>query len=261
MKILLTGHKGFIGSHMLTALEADGHDVSTYEWGELLPSIMEQDWVIHVGANSSTVERDVDLVLRQNYDFTRQLFNACKTYGVNLQYSSSASVYGLVSTFEEDAPPDPRNPYAWSKYLIERYHTQHQGGNTVQGFRYFNVYGPEGEAHKGDQASPYYKFTNQAQTTGKIKLFKGSDQFQRDFIHVSKIVDMHLQFLNIKASGIWNMGTGRTKSFQEVAKEVADMYNADIEYIDMPQVLKGNYQAYTCADVTKLNSTLEAWQK
>ena len=86
MNILLTGHQGFIGQHMLRALEAQGHYVSTYEWGDnTLPSVMEQDWVIHIGGNSSTVERDIDKILTQNYDFSRQIFNACKTYGVNLQ--------------------------------------------------------------------------------------------------------------------------------------------------------------------------------
>ena len=119
MKILLTGHKGFIGSHMLTALEAHGHDVSVYEWGEQLPSIMEQDWVIHTGAISSTTERDLDKIMRQNVDFTRQLFDACKTYGVNMQYSSSASLYGMGTDFSETATLDPRTTYAWSKYLCE----------------------------------------------------------------------------------------------------------------------------------------------
>jgi ADP-L-glycero-D-manno-heptose 6-epimerase len=253
MKILLTGHRGFIGGHMLRALEAQGHSVSTFEWGDgAMPSVMEQDWVVHMGAISSTVERDVDKVLRQNYEFSRQLFDACKTYGVNLQYSSSASVYGLISNFREVSPVDPRNPYAWSKYLTERYHTQHQGGNTVQGFRYFNVYGPDGEEHKGSQASPFMQFKRQAETTGRIELFEGSSRYRRDFIHVSKIVDMHLKFLDVPESGIWNMGTGKTMSF----REIAETFNAEIVEIPMPEVLKSNYQEYTCADVTKLHSTL-----
>ena len=173
MKILLTGHKGFIGSYMLKALEKQGHDVDTFDWDDgYMPNVMEQDWVIHMGAISSTTERDIDKVLRQNYDFSRQLYNNCKTFGVNLQYSSSASVYGLVSTFREDAILEPKTPYAWSKYLFERYHAQHQGGNIVQGFRYFNVYGPEGEEHKGNQASPYMQFKNQALVDGEIKVFK-----------------------------------------------------------------------------------------
>ena len=252
MNILLTGYKGFIGSHMLTALESAGHNVSTYEWGEVLPGIIDQDWVIHIGAISSTTERDIDKVLRQNFDFSCQLYDVCKTFGVNFQYSSSASVYGLVSTFREDAPPDPRTPYAWSKYLFERYVQGHSGGNIVQGFRYFNVYGPEGEEHKGDQASPFSKFKKQAEETGRITVFEGSEQFHRDFIHVSKIVDTHLKFLNVGESGIWNVGTGKTMSFMDVAKS----FNVPIDIIPMPENIKDSYQKYTCADLTKLRTVV-----
>jgi len=258
MNILLTGYKGFIGSHMLTALQRAGHNVSTYEWGEgPLPSVMEQEWVIHIGAISSTTERDIDKVLRQNFDFSRQLYDVCKTFGVNFQYSSSASVYGLTSSFKEDSPVDPRTPYAWSKYLFERYVRDHPSGAVVQGFRYFNVYGPEGEEHKGDQASPHYKFTKQAIAYGRIKIFEGSDTYQRDFIHVSDIVDYHLKFLDIPASGVYNLGTGKTKSFFDVAMEIGQRYPSIIEHIPMPEVLKSNYQKYTCADMAKTNEMVQ----
>ena len=256
MNILLTGHKGFIGSHMLTALEAAGHCVSTYEWGEVLPSVMEQDWVIHIGAISSTTERDVDKVFRQNFDFSCQLYNACKTYGVNFQYSSSSSVYGLNTDFKESAPVDPRTPYAWSKYLFERYVRDHPAGAVVQGFRYFNVYGPEGEEHKGDQASPYYKFTKQAQIKSRIALFDNSRNYHRDFIHVSEVVNAHLKFLEIKESGLWNLGTGKTKSFYDIAIEIGNKYPSVIENIAMPKELEQSYQKYTCADMTKFNATV-----
>lgn len=256
MNILLTGYKGFIGSHMLTALESAGHNVSTYEWGESLPSVMEQDWVIHMGAISSTVERDVDKVLRQNYDFSRQLYTACKSYGVNFQFSSSASVYGLISSFREDAPVDPCTPYAFSKYLVERYIRDHPMGATTQLFRYFNVYGPEGEEHKGDQASPYAKFKQQAITQGRIQLFENSERYCRDFIHVSKVVETHMKFLDIPASGLWNLGTGTTRSFKQVADEIATRYNVPIEYIPMPSELAQSYQKYTCADTTELDKYL-----
>jgi ADP-L-glycero-D-manno-heptose 6-epimerase len=253
MKILLTGYKGFIGSHILTALETQGHDVSVYDWGESLPSIMEQDWVIHTGAISSTTERDLDKIMRQNVDFTRQLFDACKTYGVNMQYSSSASLYGMGTDFSETAPLDPRTPYAWSKYLCEYYHRQHQGGNTVQGFRYFNVYGPEGEEHKGKQASPYAQFKRQAEETGQIAVFEGSDQFLRDFVHVSQVVEAHIKFLNVKESGIWNVGTGQPRSFMSVAEE----FGVPITTVPMPAILKDSYQRYTCADMTRYNNTVK----
>jgi ADP-L-glycero-D-manno-heptose 6-epimerase len=252
MKILLTGYKGFIGSHMFRALEAHGHHVSVYDWGEILPSVMEQDWVIHMGAISSTTERNIEKVMQQNVDFTQQLYQACHTFGVNFQYASSASVYGLVSTFREDAELDPRTPYAWSKYLTERYIQRHPMGPRAQIFRYFNVYGPEGEEHKGSQASPYAQFKRQAEETGRIQVFEGSDRFLRDFVPVSKIVDTHLKFLTVKESGIWNVGTGQPRSFMAVAEE----FGVPIETVPMPAILKDSYQKYTCADMTRYNTTV-----
>jgi len=252
MKILLTGHKGFIGQHMLKELESGGHDVDVYEWGNVLPSVLDKDWVIHLGAISSTTERDIDKILVQNYDFTRQLFDVCKIHGVNLQYASSASVYGMGADFRETAPPDPRTPYAWSKYLFERYHQQHQGGNIVQGFRYFNVYGPEGEEHKGRQGSPFYQFQQQALNIGRIEIFQGSENHRRDFVHVSQVIDMQLKFLKIADSGIWNIGSGKTLSF----REIAETFDCEIVEIPIPEILKSSYQTYTCADMTKTYRTL-----
>lgn len=139
--------------------------------------------------------------------------------------------------------------------MFERYALKRQelgASYRIQGFRYFNVYGPEGEEHKGSQASPHSQFQRQAQDTGKIRVFENSDQYRRDFVHVSKIVDAHLKFLEVEQSGIWNVGTGTTQSFLDVAKT----FNVSLEEIPMPEVLKNSYQSYTCADMTKYNSTL-----
>jgi ADP-L-glycero-D-manno-heptose 6-epimerase len=177
---------------------------------------------------------------------------ACQVAGVNLQYSSSASVYGPTINFNEDAPVSPQSPYAWSKYLFDRHVKINRFDKIiVQGFRYFNVYGPH-EDHKGDQASPYYKFEKQAKETGVIKLFEGSENFKRDFVPVETVVDVHEKFFNVKESGVWNIGTGKPKSFTEVANEIAEKYNAKIEYIPMPENIAKQYQAYTCADLTNL---------
>lgn len=256
MRILITGNRGFIGKNMIHALK-DEHDLYFFEWGEDYPLINGLDLVIHLGANSSTTERDVEKIMRQNYDFSVWLLHECMTWKVRLQYSSSASVYGGNTKFGESDPADPRSPYAWSKYLFDKYVTDRldQFKIPVQGFRYFNVYGP-GEEHKGDQASPYFKFTEQAKRTGVIKLFKGSKNYLRDFVHVSKVVDVHKQFFAVKESGIWNVGTGTPRSFQDVAEEIASKYDARIEYIPMPAHLKLQYQKYTCADLSRLNNTI-----
>jgi ADP-L-glycero-D-manno-heptose 6-epimerase len=216
---------------------------------------MMQDCVVHVGAISSTTETDIEKIMRQNVDFSIQLYNACKTYGVNLQYSSSASLYGMGTDFTETAQLDPRTPYAWSKYLCEYHHRQHQSGNTVQGFRYFNVYGNH-EEHKGSQGSPVSQFSRQA-AAGTIKLFHNSNEYLRDFVAVEDVCRMHVEFIKrVKESGIWNIGTGKPVSFEHVAQLIAKKTNAQIEYIDMPEILKKSYQAYTCADLTKLTATI-----
>ncbi len=257
MRVLVTGYKGFIGQNLVQYVyDNTDWSVDLYEWGDSnMPSVMEQDWVIHIGAISSTTERDLDKVMRQNVDFTRQLFNACKTYGVNFQYSSSASLYGFGTDFAETARLDPRTPYAWSKYLCEYYHRQHQGGNTVQGFRYFNVYGNY-EGHKGSQGSPISQFSSQAED-GKIKLFHNSGNYLRDFIAVEDICRVHVEYIKrVKESGIWNIGTGKANSFQYVADLISRKNDSPIEYVDMPEILKSSYQTYTCADTSKLEDSI-----
>jgi ADP-L-glycero-D-manno-heptose 6-epimerase len=263
MKILVTGDRGFIGGHLARSLSADGHEVVTYEWGEPRFTLSGIEKVCHIGAISATTERDVEKVMRQNYDFSCELLDRCMTAGIDFQYSSSASVYGLNLEFKESSPVDPRTPYAWSKYMFERYAAGRQAyadynGYTIQGFRYFNVYGPEGEEHKGSQASPFQQFKSQAQATGEIRLFENSDQYLRDFVHVSEVVAAHKRFFQVKESGVWNVGTGQPRSFASVAEHVAQDYLAKIIEIAMPDVLKSSYQSYTCADMTKFNNTLKA---
>lgn len=251
MKILITGYKGFIGQNMVNALKND-HDLSYYEWGDEPPEFEGLDWCIHLGAISSTNERDVEKVMKQNHDFSCIVLMACQIHNVNLQYASSASVYGSYKNFSENAPKNPQSPYAWSKYLFDRHvETQYFQNICVQGFRYFNVYGPH-ENHK-DQPSPYHKFTKQAKETGEIKIFQGSDHYLRDFIHVNDVINIHKKFFNIKESGIWNVGSGKPKSFKQIAEEVSQQYPAKIVEIPFPEELKSQYQTYTCADLTKIN--------
>lgn len=251
MKILVTGHQGFIGGHMLTRLSS--HEVTTYEWGQTLPDLSGLDWVVHIGGISSTTDRDVEKIMRQNLDFSQELLDRCCAAGVNFQYSSSASIYGLGRDFRESAPVDPRTPYAWSKYLFERYAAKKQAiaDIMIQGFRYFNVYGA-GEEHKGAQASPFTQFRLQAEQNGHIRLFRGSESYWRDFVPVQTVVDTQVKFFDVAESGVWNVGTGQIQSFAQIAAE----FDVPVVLIDMPLELSYSYQTYTCADLTRLSATL-----
>jgi ADP-L-glycero-D-manno-heptose 6-epimerase len=263
LKILITGNRGFIGSHFEEFWRSTGiHDVVTYEWQEdALPRVEGVDWVFHLGAISATTERDVTKVMKQNYDFSVWLYEECRKYNVDMQWASSASVYGGNTNryFSEYDPVDPRSPYSWSKYFFEHYVEKNPTHRKCQGFRYFNVYGPEGEAHKGSQASPFCQFKRQAETNGIIKVFEGSEEMRRDFVHVSELINVQFQFINqdVKENGIWNIGMGTTMSFMDVAKKYANQYGALIQEIPMPENLKASYQYYTCADLTKLRQTIQ----
>lgn len=262
MKILITGNKGFIGGHAVRVFREAGHDVWTYEWEEqTLPRVDGLDWVLHFGAISSTTERDVDRVMRQNYEFSVWLYEECRKHDVDLQWSSSASVYGNGTEFKESSPVDPRSPYSWSKYLFERYTEKNPTHRICQGFRYFNVHGEghnDGESHKLGQSSPHHQFSLQAAAQGVIRVFEGSENMRRDFVPVRRVVEVHKMFIDgqIDESGIWNIGTGKATSFMDVAKKYANQYGAIIQEIAMPENLKSSYQYYTCADLTKLQITL-----
>ncbi len=259
MKVLITGHKGFIGQNLVNYIKKHTDwEVNGWEWGDsVFPTVDGNDWVIHLGAISSTTEQNIDKILERNLEFSQRLYTACQRLYVNLQYASSASVYGLESDFKESTKVNPVTPYAWSKYLFDRWvHQQNHSFNClVQGFRYFNVYG-NNETHKVGQASPISTFTQQAKELGKIKLFHGSEAYLRDFIAVEDICRLHLEFINRNVSGIWNFGTGKPTSFEDVAVAVSKRYGGTLEYINMPDNLRAGYQKYTCADITKLEDTL-----
>ena len=244
--IIVTGSKGFIGRNFLKAFE-DTDDVIIPVDSDIIEWMVDgfKDWhkvdlVIHQGAISSTVEKDIDKIHYYNVHLTLKLFEKCIKYGIPVKYASSASVYGnLQGVF------NPLNYYAISKLQIDYWVQDNiEEFSLIQGFRYFNVYG-NGEGDKGDQASPVSKFTKQVKETGKLKLFEGSDKFHRDFVCVDDIV--HLVLNNRKRSGIYDLGTSNPVSFQHVAECVAKKYNGEIEYVPFPDHLKGKYQDYTRA--------------
>ena len=254
MKILVTGHEGFIGRNMLAWCAAEeGWQVDGYEWHPTeRPDVSSYDYVIHLGAIADMTCKDVEAIMRQNLEFSQWLFNECNHHGVHLQYASSSSVYGDSKDFSETAQCYPQTPYAWSKYLFDRWWPQQDVKIMVQGFRYFNVYG-DGEAHKGSQASPVTQFRKQAKEQGFIKLFEDSNSYFRDFICVEDVCRVHVEFIkSVKKSGIFNVGTGKTYSFQQVADLISDKQ----QYIPMPEILKNSYQTYTCSDNTELENMI-----
>lgn len=262
MKILVTGHRGFIGQNLIEHL-TDEYEITTYDIldGYKRPKdlgLSEVRKVIHLGAISSTIETDIQKVMDLNVSWSIELFEECVKRGIDFQWASSASVYGRsVSTFRENQLMHPDSLYAKSKMLVETYITTHsQQDISWQGFRYFNVHG-QYEDHKGAQASPYHQFTKQAKETGIIRIFDGSENYLRDFVPVEVVCDYHEKFLSKRVCGIFNIGTGEPKSFLQVAEEVASVYSAKIETIPFPNKLKNQYQSYTCADMTLTNTLLQ----
>lgn len=260
MRLLVTGHRGFIGSRAVEHFSSK-HQVDVYEWHATeRPQVENYDWVLHFGGVSSTTERDVEKILGMNFDFTTWLYDQCCAAGVNLQYASSASVYGDTDHFREDGAVNPQSPYAWSKYLIERYIRNHPTSwIQVQGFRYFNVYG-SGEDHKS-QPSPHTAFRRQVKEQGHISLFVGERESRRDFVPVERVLEVQEKFLEIPESGVWNIGSGRATSFRDIAERVSLETGAPILEKPLPSAMGSQYQWYTCADLTHLNSTLARYGK
>ncbi len=255
MRILVTGHRGFIGGHAVRHF-SQSHQVDTYDWHPTeRPTVENYDWVLHFGGISSTTEKDVDKIMGMNYDFTVWLYDQCRRSGTNLQYSSSASVYGNTDHFREDGPVDPQSPYAWSKYLTERYIKANPSTSTVaQGFRYFNVYGSD----EGDkpQPSPHTAFRRQAES-GSITLYVSDREPLRDFVPVERVIQVQEKFLSIPESGVWNIGSGETRSFRDIAQEVSLETGVPITEKSLPNNMAAQYQWYTCANLDHLNATLE----
>jgi len=245
--IILTGAKGFIGKNFLKEINEEVIEVEKEDAFKFISGFNKWDKVsliLHQGAISSTVEKDIRTLHHNNVAFTLFLFERAIQYGIPVKYASSASVYGNQT--KKLKVINPLNYYAITKLQIDYFVQDNLDKfSSIQGFRYFNVYG-EGEDHKGDQASPISKFTKQIKETGKLKLFKGSDKFLRDFVYVDDVVNIVLN--NEAPSGIYDLGTGSPISFQEVAELVVQKEKGEIEYIDFPEHLKGKYQTYTCAD-------------
>jgi len=214
------------------------------------------DAVFHQGACSSTTEWDGKYMMDNNYQYSKDILHYCLDRSIPFLYASSAATYGSQNTsFVEDRKYEqPLNVYGYSKFLFDQYvreilpHAESQ----ITGFRYFNVYGPR-EGHKGSMASVAFHLNNQILAGENPKLFAGSEDFKRDFIYVGDVAAVNLWFWQNGKSGIFNCGTGRSESFQEVADAVVAFHKKGaIETIPFPEKLKGRYQSFTQADMTAL---------
>ena len=289
---IVTGGAGFIGSNLVAALVERGHDdvvvvddlsdghkfvniaglaIADYlDKDELLRRLDEDSAfkksvkaILHEGACSATTEWDGRYMMENNYSYSQHLLHYCLEHKVPYIYASSAAVYGSSSAFAEHPDNEkPLNVYGYSKLQFDRYvrRVAPTPESQVVGLRYFNVYGPR-EQHKGSMASVAFHFNNQVVADGEARLFAGSGGYGdgeqlRDFVYVGDVCDVNLWFLdNPSVSGVFNTGTGRAQSFNDVANAVIAWHGkGEIRYIPFPDHLKGAYQSYTEADLAQLRA-------
>ena len=240
-------------------------------------ALPKPDVVFHQGACSNTMETDGRYMMENNYRYSLELLRWCQSERVPYVYASSAAVYGLGPVFEESRVHErPLNVYGYSKFLFDQVVRRELPRLTapVIGLRYFNVYGPR-EAHKGRMASVAFHQFNQFRAEAKVKLFEGSHGYAngaqcRDFIHVDDVARVNLFFWQRPTSGVYNVGTGRAQEFNDVALAVVNTLRTaaseptlglaqaarigSIDYVKFPDALRGKYQAFTQADITRLRA-------
>ncbi|MBB1315458.1 ADP-glyceromanno-heptose 6-epimerase [Aliivibrio sp. SR45-2] len=289
--IIVTGGAGMIGSNIVKSLNDKGFndilvvdnlkdgkkfknlvdlDITDYmDKEDFITQIMAGDdfgsidAIFHEGACSATTEWDGKYIMMNNYEYSKEVLHFCIEREIPFLYASSAATYGDTETFiEEREYEGALNVYGYSKQQFDNYVRRlwadaEAHGETVSqitGFRYFNVYGPR-EQHKGSMASVAFHLNNQMNAGDNPKLFEGSDQFKRDFVYVGDVAAVNLWFLENGVSGIYNCGTGRAEPFQAVADAVIKHHNKGaVESIPFPDHLKGAYQEFTQADLTKLRA-------
>lgn len=292
--IIITGAAGFIGSCLIQKLNDEGYydlilvdDFSNelknknFE-GKKFASKVERDvfptwlrenqlhvqFVFHIGARTDTTEMDRELLNRLNLDYTKSIWNICTEFGLPLVYASSAATYGLGELGYDDDESKipmlkPLNPYGDSKNEFDIWALkQDKKPYFWTGLKFFNVYGPN-EYHKGRMASVIFHTFNQIQKTGSMKLFQShNNEFKdgeqmRDFVYVKDVVNI-LYFLmhHRKDSGIYNLGTGKARTFLDLAKSTFYALNKDpeISFVPTPEDIREKYQYFTEANMNKLRS-------
>jgi len=291
--LIVTGGAGFIGSAIIAGLNKAGiediivvDELGTDEkWKNLrrlkfadylekddfLSLVMDNDecidadGIIHMGACSSTTESDCSYLINNNYQYTKELCNWALENETRFIYASSAATYGDGSNgFNDDLELldrlEPLNMYGYSKHIFDKWAVKTGAIDNIVGLKFFNVFGPN-EYHKGSMISFVLRAYQQITETGKVKLFKShradykDGEQLRDFVYIKDVVDMTLFFLeNPDANGIFNIGTGEAKSWNQLSNAVfkAMKIEPNIEYIPMPEILQGKYQYYTQADISNI---------
>jgi ADP-L-glycero-D-manno-heptose 6-epimerase len=297
--ILVTGGAGFIGSNIAAQLEEHGRRVAicdVFGHGDKWKNIARLNpadivnpqetlyWieqhrkqlhaVVHMGAISATTETDVDLIVRENYRLSRNLWELCTSAGIPFIYASSAATYGDgTHGFDDDASLDalarlrPLNPYGWSKLVFDRFvSTQVADGKPTPpqhaGLRFFNVYGPN-EYHKGSMKSVIAHIHPKAVKGEAVTLFRSHNPKYpdggqlRDFIYVRDCADVVSWLLaNQNVSGLFNVGTGQARSFADLAHALFAALNREpnIAFVDTPIEIRDKYQYFTEANMSRLRA-------
>jgi ADP-L-glycero-D-manno-heptose 6-epimerase len=290
--IVVTGGAGFIGSAIVWELNRRGENniiivdelgkdekwknlvglrfkdfVNKHSFIDLINNgtFKKADAIIHMGANSSTTENNADLLLDNNYLYTKALANFCLANNITFIYASSAATYGDGSYGFDDIEEGcesfrPLNMYGYSKNLFDIWAVNNDAFKKIVGLKYFNVYGPN-EYHKGDMRSVVHKAFEQVRETGRVKLFKSRNpkykdgEQMRDFIYIKDAVDMTLNFLdNRERCGLFNIGSGKARTWNDLAATLFKAMNkpVNIEYINLPDHLADKYQYFTQANLSKI---------
>lgn len=291
--IIVTGGAGFIGSALVWRLNQLGTDniiivdslgetdkwknlvglryADLYHKDEFIEKVEEDslpfqiEGILHLGACSSTTEKDADYLLYNNFKYTQTLCAYCLEKDIRFIYASSAATYGDgINGYKDDEENldilKPLNMYGYSKHMFDLWAKREEILDEIVGLKYFNVYGPN-EYHKGDMRSVVHKAYGQIKESGKVKLFKSyhpdydDGKQKRDFIYVKDAVDMSIYFLQNKdKNGLFNVGTGKARTWVDLVNSIFHAMDLEpnIEFIEMPEQLKGKYQYFTEAENDKI---------